>query len=66
MGHWYLSGPYAMTIGKPLQFNGDPEDRELTQSVADQTMRRIIEMATESELRMNRRLGAASGIFDLI
>ena len=66
VGHWYLSGPYAMTVGRPLQFSGDAEDRTLTRSVADQTMRRIIEMATESELRINRSLGAVAGIFDLI
>ena len=65
-GHWYISGPYAMTVGRPLQFEGDANDRELTRAVADQTMRRIIEMATESELRINRTLGAVSGIFDLI
>jgi 1-acyl-sn-glycerol-3-phosphate acyltransferase len=66
VGHWYLSGPYAMTVGRPLQFTGDADDRTLTRSVADQTMRRIIEMATESELRINRTLGMAAGLFDLI
>jgi 1-acyl-sn-glycerol-3-phosphate acyltransferase len=65
-GHWYLSGPYAMTVGRPLQFSGDAEDRSQTRRVADQTMRRIIEMATESELRINRTLGPAAGLFDLI
>jgi hypothetical protein len=29
-------------------------------------MRRIIEMATESELRINRSLSEVPGIFDLI
>lgn len=66
IGHWYLSGPYAMTVGKPLEFSGDCNDRELTRSLADQTMRRIIELATESELRINRSLGMTPGIFDLI
>jgi len=66
VGHWYLSGPYAMTTYRPLQFSGDANDRELTHKVADQIMRRIIEMATESELRINRSLGSAPGIFDVI
>ena len=66
VGHWYLSGPYAMTVGKPLQFNGDANDRTLTHSVADQTMRKIIELATESELRMNRNFGMTQGMYDLI
>ena len=66
IGHWYLRGPYAMTFGRAIQFAGDPDDHQLVRSVADQTMRRIIEMATESELRMNRTLGMAPGLFDLI
>ena len=66
IGHWYTSGPYAMTVGHPVTFVGDPDDRELTRSVADRVMRRIIELATESELRINRSMGMASGLFDLI
>jgi 1-acyl-sn-glycerol-3-phosphate acyltransferase len=66
VGHWYLSGPYAITTGRPLSFTGDADNRETTRSVADQTMRRIIEMATESELRINRSLSEVPGIFDLI
>ena len=66
LGHWYLSGPYAMTVGHPIEFKGDADDRELTRNVANQTMRRIIEMATESELRINRSMGVIPGIYDLI
>lgn len=65
-GHWYLSGPYAMTVGRPMFFDGDAEDRSQTRGAADQTMRRIIELATESELRINRSLGPVSGLVDLI
>lgn len=66
IGHWYTSGPYAMTVGHPISFVGDPDDRELTRSVADRTMRRIVELATESELRINRTMGAVPGLFELI
>jgi 1-acyl-sn-glycerol-3-phosphate acyltransferase len=66
VGHWYLSGPYAMTVGRPLTFSGDANDRALNRTVADQIMRRIIENATESELRINRSMGAVHGLFDLI
>lgn len=66
IGHWYTSGPYAMTVGHPVTFVGDPDDRDLTRAVADRAMRRIIELATESELRINRKMGMASGLFDLI
>jgi 1-acyl-sn-glycerol-3-phosphate acyltransferase len=66
IGHWYTSGPYAMTVGHPLSFVGDPDNRELTRSVADRAMRRIVELATESELRINRTMGAVPGLFELI
>jgi 1-acyl-sn-glycerol-3-phosphate acyltransferase len=66
IGHWYMSGPYAMTVGHPITFVGDPDDRELTRQVADRAMRRIIEMATESELRINRNMGMSKGLFELI
>jgi 1-acyl-sn-glycerol-3-phosphate acyltransferase len=65
-GHWYTSGPYAMTVGHPMTFVGDPDDRELTRQVADRAMRRIIEMATESELRIYRNMSTVNGLFDLI
>lgn len=66
VGHWYLSGPYAMTVGRPMRFEGDAEDRNETREVADQIMRRIIESATDSELRINRGSATPHGIFDLI
>lgn len=65
-GHWYTSGPYAMTVGHPMTFVGDPDNRELTRQVADRAMRRIIEMATESELRIYRNMSTVNGLFDLI
>jgi 1-acyl-sn-glycerol-3-phosphate acyltransferase len=52
VGYWYLRGPYSMTVGQPLHFEGDVEDRGLVASVSDRIMRRIISLAHESELRM--------------
>jgi 1-acyl-sn-glycerol-3-phosphate acyltransferase len=66
IGHWYTSGPYAMTVGHPVTFVGDPDDRELTRSVADRVMRSIIALATESDLRINRKMGMVRGLVDLI
>lgn len=63
-GHWYFSGPYSMTVSRPLTFVGDAEDRAQTHKTAEQIMRRIIEMATESEIRMNRNLSQGLGLFD--
>jgi len=51
-GAWYLNGPYHLTSGRPLYFNGDPENRPLVRSVSEQVMRHIIELAHQSELRM--------------
>lgn len=54
-GRWYLRGPYNMTVGRALQFRGDPEDRPLVRQVAAAVMHHIIELAHESEIRMTSR-----------
>ncbi len=55
IGRWYIRGPYNMTIGEPLVFKGDVEDRPLVRSVASTVMHNIIELARLSEIRMNQR-----------
>jgi 1-acyl-sn-glycerol-3-phosphate acyltransferase len=52
-GRWYLRGPYNVTVGDPLRFQGSPEDRPLVRYVASTVMHHIIELARESEIRMN-------------
>jgi 1-acyl-sn-glycerol-3-phosphate acyltransferase len=52
VGTWYLRGPYAMTMGEPMHFAGDVEDREYIRSVSDQIMRRIIHLAGQGGQRM--------------
>lgn len=59
VGRWYLRGPYHLTVGRGVAYAGDVEDRARVRTVADQIMRRIIEMARESENRFNRAAGAA-------
>lgn len=51
---WYLRGPYAMTVGNPIRFEGDVEDREFVHHVTDLMMREIRILAHESERRMRR------------
>ncbi|HWQ47282.1 MAG TPA: lysophospholipid acyltransferase family protein [Longilinea sp.] len=51
-GGWYLRGPYNITIGKPLTFHGDPEDRTLVRNVANIVMHTIMELAYQSKQRM--------------
>ncbi len=55
IGRWYIRGPYNMTIGQPLSFRGDVEDRQLVRAAALTVMHHIIEMARQSEIRMNQR-----------
>jgi 1-acyl-sn-glycerol-3-phosphate acyltransferase len=60
-GRWYLRGPYHMTVGAPIQFNGDMEDRPLVRMVADYVMAQIVQLARESKTRRDRATGAVTG-----
>jgi 1-acyl-sn-glycerol-3-phosphate acyltransferase len=51
---WYLHGPYAITIGKPLHFRGDANNRPLVKRIAENVMEQIRVLAGESKLRMQR------------
>lgn len=51
VGTWYWHGPYAVTIGAPLFFGGDVEDRARVQAVSQQVMGRIRALAAASEAR---------------
>lgn len=48
---WYLRGPYAVTIGKPLWFNGDANDKPLVKTIAENIMQHIRDLAQESRQR---------------
>ncbi len=56
MSRWYLRGPYHLTVGRPMQFAGDHNDRPHVRQIADTVMQRIMELAHDSERRMNDRL----------
>jgi hypothetical protein len=47
--HWFLRGPYAMTVGQPMQFGGDIEDRQHVWNVSELIMHQIRLLANESE-----------------
>ncbi|PWH16231.1 MAG: hypothetical protein DDG60_04295 [Anaerolineae bacterium] len=49
---WYLRGPYAVTIGKPLWFQGDADDRSLVKTIAETVMQQIRDLARESRQRV--------------
>jgi 1-acyl-sn-glycerol-3-phosphate acyltransferase len=52
---WYLRGPYAITIGKPLHFQGDANDRPLVKTISENVMEQIHVLAGESKLRTQLR-----------
>ena len=49
---WYLSGPYAITVGQATHFEGDAEDHEHVQHISETIMERICHLAHESEGRI--------------
>jgi 1-acyl-sn-glycerol-3-phosphate acyltransferase len=51
-GRIYYGGPYAVTVGRPLWFAGELEDREFVHTVSDIIMRRIVHLAGLSAQRM--------------
>lgn len=56
VGYWYLRGPYHMTVGEPMHFVGDVEDRERVVSASERIMQCIIALTRESERRMKAYL----------
>ena len=51
-GYWYLRGPYGMTVGQPLHFEGNVKDQSHVASVSDKIMQQIISLAQESKRRL--------------
>jgi 1-acyl-sn-glycerol-3-phosphate acyltransferase len=48
---WYLRGPYAITIGKPLSYRGDVNDKDVVRKVAESIMQSIRSLAMDSQQR---------------
>jgi 1-acyl-sn-glycerol-3-phosphate acyltransferase len=58
---WYLHGPYAMTVGEPMRFEGDVEDRRYVRSISERIMQRIARLSRESAQRICAPQAAQSG-----
>jgi 1-acyl-sn-glycerol-3-phosphate acyltransferase len=56
IGYWYLRGPYAITVGQAMKFQGDPDDKLHVHSITRNIMEWIHSLAEESELRLRRLL----------
>jgi len=65
-GRWYLRGPYNLTVGQPLRFTGSVEDRVHVCAAAATVMYHIIELARESENRLNQTPGALTGVVEAL
>ncbi|KAF0106269.1 MAG: 1-acyl-sn-glycerol-3-phosphate acyltransferase [Anaerolineaceae bacterium] len=52
VGFWHLRGPYGMTIGQPLKFSGDAENKEHIHSIAETIMESIARLASTSQARV--------------
>ena len=61
IGHLYPSGPYAITVGRPLYFEGDVQDRERVLDTAGTIMHHIRDLARESESRIRQARAAEAG-----
>jgi 1-acyl-sn-glycerol-3-phosphate acyltransferase len=51
-GYWYLRGPYGVTIGEPMRFEGDTEDRTHVKSISNIIMDAINSLALASQQRL--------------
>ncbi|MBN1178856.1 MAG: 1-acyl-sn-glycerol-3-phosphate acyltransferase [Anaerolineae bacterium] len=54
VARWYLRGPYAITVGQPMVFKGDVNDRDYVQDASENLMQRIGALAQESARRIPR------------
>lgn len=57
---WYLRGPYVVTVGKAVKYDGSSEDHEHVKSVAQRVMDSIHILAEESEKRLRKKHLAVS------
>jgi 1-acyl-sn-glycerol-3-phosphate acyltransferase len=52
VGTWYFHGAYAMTVGEPMFFEGDPNNHAFVHEVTGQIAMRIAEFTQESAQRL--------------
>lgn len=63
--YWYLRGPYAITIGAPIRFNGDVEDHDYVKEMAHEVMLKIMHLAAESQQRWYRNNPPLTGQLEI-
>ena len=55
---WYFGGKYVMTVGEPLIFSGEVNDRFYVRSATEQIMQRIAELSEQSTARLPTKQAA--------
>lgn len=60
VGYWYLRGPYSITVGKPIRFEGDPQDKNHVHKTSQSMMEWVRTLAHESEQRLRRFMFVAA------
>jgi 1-acyl-sn-glycerol-3-phosphate acyltransferase len=61
IGRWAAGGSYVMTVGRPLSFSGDPQDRAQVQDVGEQITKELRRLVDMSRKRVRSpRVGGAS------
>lgn len=51
-GKWYLKGPYALSVGKPIKFSGDITDRNKVRCLSNRLGQKISGLTKESTGRL--------------
>ena len=52
-GKWYFRGPYAISIGKPINISGNAENKPKVRYLSAWLSEKISKLAKESNLRLN-------------
>lgn len=52
VGLWYFSGPYAITVGKPIRIKGSIENRERVRRLSALVMQEVNKLTSESMQRV--------------
>jgi 1-acyl-sn-glycerol-3-phosphate acyltransferase len=62
IARFYLRGPYAMTVGRPMQFSGDVTDRDQVVAVSERIRQRILSLSYQSAQRIEAVLPTGAGL----
>ncbi|MEW6404019.1 MAG: lysophospholipid acyltransferase family protein [Chloroflexota bacterium] len=60
VGYWYVRGPYGVTVGKSMQFEGNPDDKTQIHATTKSMMQRIHALALESQQRLQQLMPATA------